>query len=266
MLWDDVIRHYTQVIQPVKITRQVLTQLLGCLDLTSLNDDDSDKGISEFSNQAILDLGHVAALCVYPRFVALLADQFKNTPVKIATVVNFPGGNLSEVEVLRQIAGAIQDGAQEIDVVLPYHTYLAGEREAVQSFISSCKLACSGGVLLKVILETGALNTPEMIANASSDAIRAGADFLKTSTGKIPQGATIEAAIVMLMTIKQLQPSLARPVGLKVSGGIREVSQALQYASLARQVMGEAWVTPATFRIGASKLVDEIVKVASSIE
>ncbi|MEQ1790288.1 MAG: hypothetical protein ABL857_07585, partial [Rickettsiales bacterium] len=153
-----------------------------------------------------------------------------------------------------------QDGAQEIDVVFPYSRYLAGETQYAHTFVSSCKAACGDAMTLKVILETGALNDIAIIADACFETLAAGADFVKTSTGKIAEGATLEAAATLLLVIRHMLPQLKHNVGLKISGGIRELQQAAQYIELADRIMGREWVTPDTFRIGASKLVDEIVK------
>lgn len=159
--------------------------------------------------------------------------------------------------MLLEIGRALEDGAQEIDVVFPYERYLAGERQYAQTFVSTCKAAC-GSAALKVILETGALSDVTLIADAGYDVLAAGADFVKTSTGKINEGATLEAAATLLLVVKHISSQLHRPVGVKVSGGIRKIEDAIAYVELADSIMGREWVTPATFRIGASKLVDEI--------
>ena len=135
---------------------------------------------------------------------------------------------------------------------------MAGERHYAQTFVSACKIACGDEVTLKVILETGVLGEITIIADAAYDALSAGADFIKTSTGKLTEGATLEAAATMLLVIQHITPQLKHHVGLKVSGGIRTLEQAAQYIELADAIMGRDWVKPSTFRIGASKLMDEI--------
>lgn len=230
-------------------------KLLSLIDLTSLNDSDSSESITALCQKAVTSLGHVAAVCVYPQFVKKASSLLVGTPVKIATVVNFPHGTDPLDLVSELIQQVVHDGAQEVDVVFPYSEYLAGHKFAARDFIKTCKEQCGEHILLKVILETGALQDPEVIAEVAREAVEAGADFLKTSTGKIAVGATLEAAQAMLMVIKESD----RLVGLKVSGGVRTIEQAEKYISLAEQIMGEGWVSPETFRIGASQLADEIL-------
>ncbi len=260
MNWSDAVKERIHTLKPIKLNQAAILRLFSFIDLTSLNETDTDSSIAMLCEKANTSLGHVAAVCVSPSFVRMVSAQFAGTPIKTATVANFPSGNDSLEATLIDISQALQQGAQEIDVVFPYHRYLAGERQYAQQFITACKAACGDTVLLKVILETGALQDPAIIADASLDVLTAGADFIKTSTGKIAEGATLEAAATMLLVIQHATPQLKRPLGLKISGGIRDVSQAAQYLELADQIMGSHWATPQTFRIGASKLVDEILK------
>lgn len=234
-------------------------RLYSLLDLTSLNADDTNASISEFIQGARSSLGHVAAVCIYPAFVPLVAAEFAGSPVQVATVVNFPSGDESLAKVLVEIGRAIQEGATEIDVVFPYLRYLAGERHYAEEFVAACKAACGEKVLLKVILETGALQDLSIIADAAFDAIKNGADFIKTSTGKIAEGATLEAVAVMLLVVKHMQAELTRPLGVKVSGGVREVQDAARYVALADQILGMEHVDAKTFRIGASKLAQALL-------
>jgi len=232
------------------------------LDYTSLNDDDTDASVAAFFEKAQTPFGYVAAVCVYPRFVSLAATQFADLPVKVATVANFPEGADKLESVLIEIGRALENGAQEIDVVFPYTRYLAGERKYAHTFVEACKDVCGDDVLLKVILETGALGETTIIADACYDVLAAGADFVKTSTGKIATGATLEAAATMLLVIRHIQPQLKHTVGFKAAGGIRSLEQAAQYIELADQIMGRDWVTADTFRIGASKLVDTLSAIS----
>ncbi|SRR5579883_448150 len=260
MNWSEVIKEHIDALKPINIDQTLFYKLIPLIDLTSLNDTDTESSIAAFCEKATTPYGQVAAVCVYPQFVRLVADQFAGTPVTTATVANFPQGSESLEATLVEIGQALQEGAQEIDVVFPYHRYLAGEQQYAHQFIVACKAACGEDVLLKVILETGILKDPAIIADASLEAFTAGADFIKTSTGKIAEGATLEAAATMLLAIQHATPQLKRPLGLKISGGIREVSQAAQYLELADYIMGRDWASPKTFRIGTSKLVDEIIK------
>ena len=242
-----------------------LNELLGLIDLTRLGDDEHEQSISALCLSAASRFGTVAAVCIYPKFVAQAAMLLRNTPVKVATVANFPKGEDSLETVLSVIQKAITDGASEVDVVFPYRLFLSGEKTAAFDFIRACKQTCGDTVLLKVILETGILADPKVIAEVSSGLCIAGADFLKTSTGKAQVGATKEAVKVMLDVIKQMTEELNRSIGIKVSGGIQTIDQASQYYKLAIQVMGNDWVNAKHFRIGASLLVDAIVSALLSM-
>ena len=259
MQWTEAVEEHIRALSPVVKDAALLRRLYSLVDLTSLNEKDSEMDISLLCSKAQSALGHVAALCIYPQFVSMVAADFSGTPVKTATVVNFPEGSASLESVLAEISESLQAGAQEIDVVFPYNRYLAGEQQYAHQFVSICKAACGDDVTLKVILETGALIDAAIIADASYTALAAGADFIKTSTGKILEGATLEAAATMLLVIKHTEPQVKHRLGFKAAGGIRTIAQAAQYVELADRIMGKDWVTPATFRIGASKLIDEIL-------
>lgn len=229
-----------------------IRKVFSLLDITSLNTSDTPEIIAQLCQNSTGILGHAAAVCIYPQFVSQANKLLKNTPVKIATVANFPTGDESLADVLLEIQQAINAGAQEIDVVMPYKNYLAGKVAQVKNFIATCKNTCGKDILLKVILETGALQQSNIIANASRDVIDAGADFIKTSTGKITVGATLDAARIILETIKSL--NLTYAVGFKAAGGIRTLLDAKNYIELAEEIMGASWVLPNHFRIGASNL------------
>jgi deoxyribose-phosphate aldolase len=239
----------------------VARQILSLMDLTSLNDDGTTATIDVLCQKAVTAHGHVAAVCVLPPFVRLAAEKLAKTAVKIATVANFPSGAMPFENVSAVMTQAIADGAHEVDVVFPYEIFLAGDREHAREFLRLCKDLCGEKVLLKIILETGALQDSQHVANASADAILAGADFIKTSTGKIKVGATLEATVIMLMKIKDMTPTLGRTVGIKISGGVRTFEQAAQYLMLANRVMGSDWVSPQTFRFGSSQLLDVVLKL-----
>lgn len=259
MQWSDAIKEYIDALKPVDINQALLMKMVRTIDLTSLNDTDTESSVAFMFQKARTSFGNVAAVCVYPKFVRLAATEFAGSSIQVATVVNFPSGQSSLDQVLIEINQALEDGAQEIDVVFPYHRYLAGEQQYAQTFVSTCKAACGDQAILKVILETGALGDPAIIADASFAALAGGADFIKTSTGKIPEGATLEAAATMLLVIKHLLPQLKHSVGIKISGGVRDVALAARYMALTDLIMGKEWLSPETFRIGASKLLDEMV-------
>lgn len=251
MQWHDAIQAYF----PIKVGEIDPQKIMRLIDLTSLNDTDTESSLIPFLSKAHNPLGDVAAICVYPKFLRFVAAS---SSIKIAAVVNFPHGTDALESVLIEINQAIQDGAKEIDLVFPYRRYLAGDRDFACDFIRACKAACGKTIVLKVILETGALLDLNVIADASRDAFLAGADFIKTSTGKIPAGATLEAAAVMLLVAKAMNDQK----GVKISGGIKSVEQAAEYLILAERILGKNGVTPKVFRLGASRLVDELLRYA----
>lgn len=259
MQWSDTVNEHIQAIKHIPTDADLIKRIYASLDLTSLNADDTNDSIATLCSKAQSRIGRVAAVCVFPKFIEQAATLLTGSGVKIATVVNFPQGNMPQDDVLAEITHCVQLGANEIDVVFPYERYLAGEGNFARHFIEACKSICDEKALLKVILETGALVDAPIIADASYDAISGGADFIKTSTGKIAQGASLEAAATMLLVIKHAQTQFDRRVGIKISGGVRTLEQAGDYLALAEQIMGDDWVSPATFRIGASKLVDELI-------
>ena len=233
--------------------------LISLLDLTRLNDDDTDKSIEKLCRNATTPFGEVATVCIYPKFIGHVKNLLVGTNIKIATVVNFPDGNESLIDCIAEIKQVIRDGTDEIDVVMPYETYLGGYTNSVLEFLQVCRGIMEPGIVMKVILETGALMNPEIIADAAELAIQAKTDFIKTSTGKINAGATPQAAEVILNVIKES----GKPVGFKAAGGIRTVEQAAEYIQLAEKIMGKEWVSPKTMRFGASSLLQDIVFVIS---
>ncbi|WP_374556304.1 deoxyribose-phosphate aldolase [Aquitalea pelogenes] len=226
---------------------------LSMMDLTSLNDDDTDARIVALCQQASSSAGTVAAVCVYPRFVALARrtlDELGLQQVKVATVSNFPAGGDDIALAVAETAAAIADGADEVDVVFPYRALLAGNAEVGAELVATCKEAC-GDKLLKVIIESGELKEPALIRQASLIAIEAGADFIKTSTGKVAVNATLDAAGIMLAAIR----STGALCGFKAAGGVRTAAEAAEYIDLAEHLLGEHWVSPEHFRFGASSLL-----------
>lgn len=226
---------------------------IALLDLTELGDHATVDDVTALCTRAIGPHGKVAAVCVWPLHVAHAARQLAATGVRIATVVNFPSGN-DDIDAVVELARAAQlDGADEIDLVLPYRAFLAGDHARGAAMISAVRqaVAAGSGKTLKVILETGELVDLAVIRAAAELAIRHGADFIKTSTGKTPVSATLGATQVMLQVIHDLDPA----VGLKPSGGIRTLADAAAHLAQADTIMGPAWASPATFRFGASGLL-----------
>jgi deoxyribose-phosphate aldolase len=232
----------------------IARRILASIDLTSLNDDHDDD-IATLCAKALTRHGPVAAVCSWPEHTADMADLLREAAPRVAAVINFPEGSADREHAVREAHQAIGDGADELDLVWPYGRWLDGDRETAASLVASVKHACNGKTL-KVILETGALGDPATVAAASRAAIGAGADMLKTSTGKISIGATQEAAEAMLHAIRESK----RDIGFKASGGIRTLDIAASYLNLAEHVMGKGWATPKRFRIGASGLLDGVLR------
>ena len=238
---------------------QAARQALLLMDLTSLNDSDTDASTEALCKQAKTPYGHPAALCVYPSFIvtakrALHAHQLSDK-VKIATVTNFPHGTDDIMTAARATREAVASGADEVDVVFPYQALMAGDEEAGLELVEMCHAACGGQALLKVIIESGELKEPALIKRASEIAIEGGADFIKTSTGKVETNATLEAAEIMLKAIKDS----GKDVGFKASGGIKTAEDAAAYLALASDIMGPHWITPEHFRFGASSLLGNLI-------
>ena len=275
-------------------------RLIPLLDLTSLNEDDTPEKIAALCKRAVTPFGNVAAVCIYQRFVKQAKEALAGTGVRVATVANFPAGTGLPDDIEREIAGAVADGADEIDMVIPPLDYVPKQRFANRRTVMwKARKACNGHQM-KVILETGRYRgggaDPQQLFAAdvelSEMAINEGADFIKTSTGKIAVGATPDAAAAMMQTVRYgaqesprdfaAQPDrepgdypgvdAARPiykcrylrtddipVGFKAAGGIRTVAQAKVYTDLAEQIMGPGYVDGRTFRLGASGLLDDIL-------
>ncbi len=234
---------------------------LNCMDLTSLNDNDIVQNIQDLCDKATSPLGEVAAVCVYPEFIyaakTFLAQKGLDH-VKIATVTNFPHGNDDLDIALRETSLALGAGADEIDVVFPYQAWLAGNKEIGTAVVKQCKELCvQYGAKLKVIIETGVLKEADIIREVSLACIAAGADFIKTSTGKVPVNATLESAEIMMRAI--VEAGAADRCGFKAAGGVRTAEEAAAYLALARNIMGDSWVNPQNFRFGASGLLSNLL-------
>lgn len=238
--------------------RALARRVLAALDLTTLGEDDTPVQVAALCARARTPFGAVAAVCVYPEHVAACRarlDAGGAPPVRVATVTNFPDGAADPARAVRETRRAIAVGAQEIDVVFPWRALLAGDAGVGARLVADCREAMPADATLKVILETGELRDADAIRRASDIALANGADFLKTSTGKVPVNATPEAARIMLDAIV----ASGRPCGLKVAGGVRRVADAAAYFELVDAAMGSDWATPARFRIGASALLDDVL-------
>jgi deoxyribose-phosphate aldolase len=233
-------------------------RLLSLVDLTTLNESDDEASIVKLARLAHTGAGKVAALCTWRRLVPVARTSLRGSGIPVAAVANFPAGAADVEAAAADTAAAIAAGADEVDVVFPYREFLAGHPDTGLQLVRACRAACGDRVLLKVILETGQLGTPEHIRGAGAIAIEGGAHFLKTSTGKTEPGATIEGATAQLAAISDAA-GRGLQVGFKVSGGIRSLEQARLYLQLYEDCFGAGSARPENFRIGASALVNELL-------
>lgn len=247
------------------MTDEVKRQLIGTLELTTLKVTDSQESVLALTERVNTfadehpDLPHLATICVYPNFAKIVSESLEADGVEVACVSGgFPSSQTFLEVKTAETALAVHDGATEIDMVLSVGTFLSGDYETCADEIAEIKAAC-GGRPLKVILETGALQTAENIKRASILAIYAGADFIKTSTGKIEPAATPEAAYVMCQTIREYYELTGTRIGFKAAGGISSVSDAITYYTIVRELLGEEWLEAGLFRIGTSRLANLLV-------
>lgn len=246
-------------------TPEIKKFLFGSIELTSLKTTDSDESILAFTEKVnefdatYPDLPHVATICVYPCFAKTVSESLEVDGVEIACVSgSFPSSQaLIEVKVA-ETALAVKDGATEIDIVMPVGKFLSGDYEGVADDINELKQAC-GEAPMKVILETGCLKTASNIKKASIISMYAGADYIKTSTGKLEPAATPEAAYVMCQAIKEYYDETGIQIGFKPAGGINSVMDALIYYTIVKEVLGEKWLTNKWFRLGTSRLANMLL-------
>ena len=243
-------------------TPEVKRFLMGSIELTTLKTTDSDESVLAFTERvnafddAYPDLPHVATICVYPCFAQTVSQSLEVEGVEIACVAAcFPSAQSFQEVKVAETALALKDGATEIDIVMPVGKFLSGDYEGVSDEIGELKAVC-GEHKMKVILETGCLKTAENIKKASLLAMYAGADYIKTSTGKLEPAATPEAAYVMCQAIKEYYDETGIQVGFKPAGGISSVTDALIYYTIVKEVLGEKWLTNQWFRIGTSRLAN----------
>ena len=263
---DDEVRNAVRQIIAEKVhendTPEVKKFLMGSVELTTLKTTDSEDSVLAFTekvnkfDETYPDLPHVATICVYPCFAKTVSESLEVDGVEIACVSgSFPSSQaLIEVKVA-ETALAIKDGATEIDIVMPVGKFLSGDYEGVADEIEELKEVC-GEHKMKVILETGCLKTAENIKKASLLAMYAGADYIKTSTGKLEPAATPEAAYVMCQAIKEYYDETGIQIGFKPAGGLNSVMDALIYYTIVKEVLGEKWLTNQWLRLGTSRLAN----------
>lgn len=243
-------------------TKEVKSLLLSCIDLTSLNTTDTEEKIMQLAEKVnrfeeeFPELNNVAAMCVYPNFTAIVHDTLEAEEVKIATVsAGFPSSQTFIEVKIAETSLAIMEGANEIDIVISVGAFLSGDYETMCEEIQEIKAACKDNHL-KVILETGALGSASNIKKAALLAIYSGADFIKTSTGKMQPAATPEAAYVMCQTIKEYYELTGTKIGFKPAGGMNTVEDALVYYTIVKEVLGDEWLNNTLFRLGTSRIAN----------
>lgn len=248
---------------------EVYKKILGSIDLTTLSTEDSElsvaaftKRVNDFENE-FPQYPHVAAICVYSNFAEVVDTNLDVEGVDVCVVAaGFPSSQTFQAVKVADVAMAVASGAQEVDIVLNIGMFNDGNYQDLSDEIIELKHTAKDA-RLKVILETGALKTPERIRAASILAMYSEADFIKTSTGKIYEGATLEAAFIMCQCIKEYYKISGRKVGFKAAGGVRSTAEAVAYYTLVKEILGEDWLNPNLFRIGASSLANNIL---SSLE
>lgn len=263
---DKEIKHILQQDSAYfKTERDAMLFALSILDLTTLEGKDTNADIRSLCSKATsfekLNLPNVAAVCVYPVFVKQAKSLLKDTDINIASVAGaFPSGQSPLHIKLAEIQYAIDEGADEIDMVISRGKFIQGEYDEVYNEIREIRNVCNDAHL-KVILETGELPDLNAIYKASEIAINAGADFIKTSTGKISPAATVEASFIMLQAIKEHFQKTGKMIGFKPAGGISTPEQAYTYIKLVESILGVEWLTKDLFRIGASRLATNLAEV-----
>lgn len=239
---------------------------LSAVDLTTLTCNDSVESVTDFAHRTVTfaeaypDVPNVASICVYPSFVETVGLAIDGTPMRITSVAGgFPSSQtFLEVKAL-EVAMAVENGADEVDIVLNVGKMLQGHYDEAAAEVEVIRGEMGEDVVLKVIIESGALKSPELIRKASLVSMLAGADFVKTSTGKIDVAATPEAAVVMCQAIKDYYEQTGRKVGFKAAGGVRTPEDAALYYTIVEEILGEEWLTTDLFRIGASSAANNLL-------
>lgn len=243
------------------MTPESARRTVALLDLTSLGDADDAETALALSRRALTPAGPVAAVCLWPRFIPAARRALAGTGVHVAAVVNFPHGEDDPAAVAAATRAAVVDGADEIDVVAPWRRFLAGDVGFFNEVLRAARQACGPSVRLKVILESGAFDDLQTLRAAAERTVAAGADFLKTSTGKREPGASLAATGAFFDVLRAAGVHCA--CGVKVSGGVRAPEQAAAFLAQADDRMGADWASPATFRFGASALLDGLLTTAA---
>lgn len=261
---DEIVREYSSRSASLSDDdgTSALRTILSCIDLTTLEGNDTAdriRGLCARASEPHPSLPSVAAVCVYGPLVRVAKMALQGSSVRVASVsASFPSGMAPLNLKVKETEYVVAEGADEVDMVISRGAFLEGREEEVFEEILAIRAAC-GNTLLKVILETGELGTASNIRRASDIALYAGADFIKTSTGKTQPGATPSAAVVMLQAVRDFERATGRKVGFKPAGGVAAVEDALKYYLLVKELCGPEWLTPSLFRVGASRLLDTIL-------
>lgn len=254
----------TLVSEHEEVNKEELKTLISCIDNTTLNGNDTEASVRDFASHTVAmhnaDIPYVAALCIYPYFVPLLRKQLGSSPLAIASVAGgFPAGQLPLQLKLDEVRWVVDAGADEVDYVINRGLFLSQGSSALFDEVAAAREAC-GHARLKVILETAEIPSPELIYQAAIATLSAGADFVKTSTGKLPLGATPEAACAMLMAVADYRQFSKKCLGFKAAGAVRTLAQAQTYYRLAKKILSLDFLDKQLFRIGASSLINQILK------
>ncbi len=269
-LHDELVQEATKILLAEKNKENynlaVKKFIFSCIEITSLKVTDNEESIlkltekvNRFSDENY-DFPKPAAICVYPRFASIVSNSLEIDGVGITCVCGgFPSSQtFPEVKTV-ETALALKDGATEIDIVMPVGYFLSGDYEQVSDEIDEIKAVCGDETTLKVIIETGALQTAVNIKKAALIAMYSGADFIKTSTGKIEPGATPSAVYTMCKAIKEYHEETGRKIGIKIAGGIRTFDDAVKYYTIVKEILGKEWLTPNWLRFGASSLANNLL-------
>lgn len=254
-------------------TPEVYKFCYSAIDLTTLSCNDSVTSVTEFARKAAEfydkypHIPNVASICIYPAFVETVGVAVDGTPMRITSVGGgFPAAQtFLEVKAL-EVAMAVENGADEVDIVLNVGRMLTGEYDEAANEVETIRSEMDSDIVLKVIIESGALQTPDLIRKASLLSMLAGADFVKTSTGKIDVAATPEAAVVMCQAIRDYYDKTGRKVGFKAAGGVRTAEDAALYYTIVEEILGKEWLTTELFRIGASSAANNILSAIEGSE
>jgi deoxyribose-phosphate aldolase len=237
---------------------------ISVLDLTSLNDDDTPEVIEALCKRAQTPVGNTAAVCVYAPFIETSWRALGQSGVKTATVVNFPAGGTNAQRIGDETADCVAKGADEVDLVFPYKAFISGDVEIAKDVVDATRMACGSMTTMKVILESGEFDDLGKVYDAARLAIKHGANFVKTSTGKVPVGATPEAAVAMLTAIRDAKEEDGLDAGFKASGGVKTTEDAALYIAIADLIMGDGWAKPETFRFGASGVLTALLETCGA--